>query len=189
MDAVVRTATKQTPQWRRLLAREDEGGEKSNELVRHGTTGAALLGGPRRGHRGGGWRRRGRSGAERPRQRFGERKAQEEPGGADFFCAQARGSKGGRSCAAAEDGRGGSISSDEAHRRRQLLPTASSARSKKTGARPPWTRRGTRQAMIVQKQGPEQPISRKRHAVLQPSRGASAETMGREMMTKGRNNV
>ena len=91
MDAVVRTATKQSPQWRRLLAWEDEGGEKSNELVRHGTTGATLLGGPRRGHRGGGWRRRGRSGAERPRQRFGERKAQEEPGGADFFWAQARG--------------------------------------------------------------------------------------------------
>jgi hypothetical protein len=107
-----------------------------------------------------------------------------------IFSAHKRGgSKGGRSCAAAEDGRGGSICSDETHRRRQLLPTASSARSKKTGARPPWTRRGTRQAMIVQKQGPEQPISRKRHAVLQLSRGASAETMGREMMTKGQNNV
>ena len=33
MDAMVRTATKQSPQWRRLLAREDEGGEKSSELV------------------------------------------------------------------------------------------------------------------------------------------------------------
>ena len=91
MDAVVQTTTNQSPQWRRLLTREDEGGEKSSEVVRHGTTGAAPLGGPRRGHCDGGWRRRGRSGAERPGQRFGEKKAQEEPGGADFFCAQARG--------------------------------------------------------------------------------------------------
>ena len=62
---------------------------------------------------------------------------QEESGGADFFCAQARGRKGGRSGAAAEDRRGGSISSDETHRWRKLLPTASSARSKKAGAGPP----------------------------------------------------
>ena len=102
-----------------------------------------------------------------------------------IFSAHKRGgSKGGRSCAAVENRRGGSISSGEAHRRRQLLPTASSARSKKTGARPPWTRRGTRQAMIVQKQGPEQPISRKRHAVHQLSRGASAGTTCQEMTMK-----
>ena len=37
---------------------------------------------------------------------------------------------------------------------------------------------------IVQKQGPEQPISRKRHAVHQLSRGASAETTGQEMTMK-----
>ena len=94
MDAVVQMTTKQSPQWRRLLTREDEGGEKSSEVVRHGTTGAAPLGGPRRGHRSGGWRRRGRSGAERPGQRFGEKKAQEEPGGADFYAHKRGGSKG-----------------------------------------------------------------------------------------------
>ena len=118
---------------------------------------------------------RGRSGRGSNLERGRRTRNQVEP----IFSAHKRGgSKGGRSCAAAENRRGGSISSDEAHRRRQLLPTASSTCSKNAGAGSPWTRRGTRQAKIVQKQGPEQPISRKRHAVLQPSRGASAGTIG-----------
>ena len=128
----------------------------------------------------------GRSGRGSDLERGRRKRNQAEP----IFSAHKRGgSKRGRSCAAAENGRGGSISFDEAHRRRQLLPTASSTRSKNAGAGSPWTRRGTRQAMIVQKQGPEQPISRKRHTVHQPSHGESAGTMGQEMTMKGRNNV
>ena len=76
----------------------------------------------------------GRSGRGSDLERGRRKRNQAEP----IFSAHKRGgSKGGRSCAVAEDGRGGSISSDEAHRRRQLLPTASSARSKKAGAGPP----------------------------------------------------
>ena len=77
---------------------------------------------------------RGRSGRGSDLERRRRKRNQAEP----IFSAHKRGgSKGGRSCAAAEDGRGGSISSDEAHRQRQLLLTVSSACSKKAGVRPP----------------------------------------------------